>query len=116
LFIVATSSFVIAFAILTPTNTSAPKIASCRVQEIFSGFEISRIFIFAEFRSTLLFDTIHLLSQAIILPTQYKLRSFKIAVPAAPSQFITTFISSFFLPVILSEFISQASTTTAVPC
>jgi hypothetical protein len=38
------------------------------------------------------------------------------ATQAAQTQFTTTFISSFFFPVILSELISPARHTIAVPC
>jgi len=116
LFILLTSSLFSTQGALTQTNTSAQLKALLRVQSIFFGLIIGSIFIFSEFRSVLFFETIHLLSQTRISPTQYNLKSFNIAVHAAHSQLITTFISSFFFHTILSELISHARQTIAVPC
>jgi len=71
---------------------------------------------FVGFNQSLPLWIVHLESTITIFFIQYKRSNLVIATQAAQTQFTTTFISSFFLPVILREFITQANTTIAVQC
>jgi hypothetical protein len=100
----------------TQIKTSVHEIALCKFHEILFILVISNIFFFSEFKSSLVFETTHLLSQTTMSLNQYSFNSFIIAVQAAHNQFTIIFISSFFFPVIFNELISHAKQTIAVPC
>jgi hypothetical protein len=100
----------------THIKISTQIIASLNFQSILRIFVIFNISIFSLFKSVLLFETIHLLSQTIISLNQYNFANLIIAVPAAPSQFTTILQFSLFLLVIFKLFINHARQTMAVQC
>ncbi len=117
LFIDLTISGVTQFATDTPRNTSAPFKASAKVPFImflFEMFAISSLYLFILTVLPLYIGPF--VSQRITSFVPIFIRSFAIAVPAAPAPFITIVISSNFFPISLSAFIRHAVDTTAVPC
>ena len=99
-----------------PRNTSAPFIASASVPVICSRLVISAISRLTALSLSSPLQMIPLLSQSIMFLTPIFKRCLAMAMPAAPAPFITTLISSNFLPTSFKALISPAATITAVPC
>jgi hypothetical protein len=124
-FIVFTISGVSIHGADTHMKISLQAIASANqplIQDFDSGssmHEVLVIFVsicFVGFSHSLHLNIVHLESTITTSLIPYLSISFAIATHAAQTQFMSTFIFSFFFLVIFREFIIQASATIAVPC
>ena len=116
LFMLCTISLLTQPAAEIPRKTSAPTIASASLPVLCSRLVISAISRLTALSFSSPLQMMPLLSHMVMCLTPMFIRCLAMAMPAAPAPFITTLISSIFLPVIFRALSKPAATMIAVPC